>query len=134
MELVYAVTVGLMVTCSVFLMLRGHTFAVVMGLTLMSYAVNLFLFSSGGLALNKPAILSEGAEYSDPLPQALVLTAIVIGFAMTAFALILAIRARADLGNDQVDGKSADSDLLANKHQAGRVRQHPDRNSGGNDK
>lgn len=134
MELVYAVTVGMMVTCSVFLMLRGHTFAVVMGLTLMSYAVNLFLFASGGLALNKPAILAEGAEYSDPLPQALVLTAIVIGFAMTAFALILAIRARADLGNDQVDGKATDSDLLAIKNQGGRVRQHPDRHSGSKDK
>ena len=123
MELIFAVTVGVMVTCSVFLMLRGHTFAVVIGLTLMSYAVNLFLFASGGLALHKPAILADGAEYSDPLPQALVLTAIVIGFAMTAFALILAIRARADLGNDQVDGRALPGDSLANKESQGKMRQ-----------
>ncbi len=134
MELVYSVTVGIMVTCSVFLMLRGHTFAIVMGLTLMSYAVNLFLFASGGLVLNQPAILAEGAEYSDPLPQALVLTAIVIGFAMTAFALILAIRARADLGNDQVDGKATSSDILANKDHEGHLRQHPDKAPGGKHK
>ena len=130
MELVYAVTVGIMVTCSVFLMLRGHTFAIVMGLTLMSYAVNLFLFASGGLALNRPAILADGAQYADPLPQALVLTAIVIGFAMTAFALILAIRARADLGNDQVDGRSESDDALANREQA-QERQHPEKPAGG---
>ena len=130
MELVYAVTVGIMVTCSVFLMLRGHTFAIVMGLTLMSYAVNLFLFASGGLALNRPAILADGAQYADPLPQALVLTAIVIGFAMTAFALILAIRARADLGNDQVDGRSESDDALASREQA-LERQHPEKPAGG---
>jgi len=88
----------------VFLVLRGYTFAVVLGLTLLSYAVNLFLFASGRLVINGAAILGESEVYADPLPQALVLTAIVIGFAMTAFALILALRARADLGNDQVDG------------------------------
>jgi multicomponent K+:H+ antiporter subunit C len=73
------------------------------------------LFASGGLSLNSAAILSDGGKYADPLPQALVLTAIVIGFAMTAFALILAIRARADLGNDQVDGKAIPGDVLGDK-------------------
>ena len=115
MELIYAIAVGVMVTCSVFLLLRGHTFTIVLGLTLLSYAVNLFLFASGGLSLNSAAILSDGGKYADPLPQALVLTAIVIGFAMTAFALILAIRARADLGNDQVDGKAIPGDVLGDK-------------------
>jgi multicomponent K+:H+ antiporter subunit C len=71
---------------------------------MLSYAVNLFLFSSGRLTINKAAVLGTGSEYADPLPQALVLTAIVIGFAMTAFVVILAIRGRADLGNDHVDG------------------------------
>ncbi|WP_320819609.1 Na+/H+ antiporter subunit C [Thalassolituus sp.] len=115
MELIYAIAVGVMVTCSVFLLLRGHTFTIVLGLTLLSYAVNLFLFASGGLRLNSAAILNDGGTYADPLPQALVLTAIVIGFAMTAFALILAIRARADLGNDQVDGKAIPGDVLGDK-------------------
>ncbi|MEC8444180.1 MAG: Na+/H+ antiporter subunit C [Pseudomonadota bacterium] len=134
MELVYSTTVGVMVACSVFLMLRGHTFAIVMGLTLMSYAVNLFLFASGGLELHKPAILGETDNPTDPLPQALVLTAIVIGFAMTAFALILAIRARADLGNDQVDGRSTPTDNLASKDKEPRERPKTGKNAGGKSK
>lgn len=104
MELLYASCIGVLVFCGVFLILRARTFPVVLGLTMLSYAVNLFLFSSGRLSLNKAAVLSYNAEYADPLPQALVLTAIVIGFAMTAFVVILAIRGRADLGTDHVDG------------------------------
>jgi multicomponent K+:H+ antiporter subunit C len=105
MEAIYAFCVGVLTTCGFFLVLRGRTFTVVMGLTLLSYAVNLFLFASGRLKLDGAAVLGQSAEYSDPLPQALVLTAIVIGFAMTAFVVILAMRSRADQGNDHVDGK-----------------------------
>lgn len=105
MEAIYAACVGLMTACGIFMMLRGHTFTLVMGLLMCSYAVNLFLFASGGLTLDGAAILGQSSEYADPLPQALVLTAIVIGFAMTAFAVILAMRARADMGNDHVDGE-----------------------------
>lgn len=110
MEILFSIGVGVITFGGVFMVLRGHTFAVVLGLTLLSYAVNLFLFASGRLTLNGAAILSDDAvRYADPLPQALVLTAIVIGFAMTAFAIILALRARSDLGNDHVDGKVTDS-------------------------
>lgn len=105
MEGIYAFCVGILTACGVFLTLRGRSFSVVVGLTLLSYAVNLFLFASGRLKLNSAAVLGQSDQYSDPLPQALVLTAIVIGFAMTAFAVILAMRARADLGNDHVDGQ-----------------------------
>ncbi len=105
MEVMYAFCVGLLAACGFFLVLRGRTFIVVMGLTLLSYAVNLFLFASGRLTLNGAAVLGQSAQYSDPLPQALVLTAIVIGFAMTAFLVILAMRSRADQGNDHVDGQ-----------------------------
>jgi len=105
MEGIYAFSVGLLTACGVFLTLRGRSFSVVVGLTLLSYAVNLFLFASGRLKLNAAAVLGRSEQYSDPLPQALVLTAIVIGFAMTAFVVILAMRARADLGNDHVDGQ-----------------------------
>ena len=104
MELLYASCVGLLVACGIYLTLRGRTFPVVLGLTMLSYAVNLFLFSSGRLNINQAPVLGQQATYADPLPQALVLTAIVIGFAMTAFVVILAIRGRADLGNDHVDG------------------------------
>jgi len=104
MELVFAFCVGVLTCCGVYLCLRGNTFTVVIGLTLLSYAVNLFLFASGRLAVNAAPILGYSELIADPLPQALVLTAIVIGFAMTAFVVILAMRARADLGNDHVDG------------------------------
>lgn len=105
MESLYAVTTGVLSACGLFLTLRGRTFPVVVGLTLLSYAVNLFLFSMGGLTTDGAVIVGGARDYADPLPQALVLTAIVIGFAMTAFAVILAMRARGDLGNDHVDGE-----------------------------
>ena len=108
MELLYAMTTGVLTASGLYLTLRGRTFPVVVGLTLLFYAVNLFLFSMGGLTTDGAAIVSEGAGFADPLPQALVLTAIVIGFAMTAFVVILAMRARSEVGNDHVDGKKED--------------------------
>ena len=105
MELIFALCVGVMTSCGVYLCLRGTTFTVVIGLTLLSYAVNLFLFASGRLHLNAAPILGVSPQIADPLPQALVLTAIVIGFGMTAFLVVLAMRACVDWGNDHVDGK-----------------------------
>lgn len=105
MEFTFSFGVGVLTTAGIYLMLRAQTFPVIVGLTLLSYAVNLFLFASGRLTVNGAAIIGHSEQYADPLPQALVLTAIVIGFAMTAFVMILAIRARSDLGNDQVDGR-----------------------------
>ncbi|WP_221795818.1 Na+/H+ antiporter subunit C [Oceanobacter mangrovi] len=113
MEFSFAIAVGFLTAAGVFLMLRGQTFPVILGLTLLSYATNLFLFASGRLVINGAAILGSSENYTDPLPQALVLTAIVIGFAMTAFVIILAIRARTDLGNDQVDGRESALDISA---------------------
>lgn len=109
MEALYAMCVGLLTAAGVFLILRSRTFPVVIGLTLLAYAVNLFLFASGRLTVGGPPVVSQSTHYADPLPQALVLTAIVIGFAMTAFVVILALRARADLGNDHVDGREKNS-------------------------
>ncbi|WP_193074692.1 Na+/H+ antiporter subunit C [Pseudomonas sp. FME51] len=105
MELLYALTLGVLTMSGVYLLLRARTFPVVVGLTLISYAVNLFLFAMGRLHTGKPAVLTAAAEYADPLPQALVLTAIVIGFAMTAFALVLALRGQGELESDHVDGR-----------------------------
>ncbi len=109
MELLYSICVGVLVACGVFLILRARSFPIVLGLTMLSYAVNLFLFASGRLSINHAAILGTNEQYADPLPQALVLTAIVIGFAMTAFSVILSIRARADLGNDYVNSEQKPS-------------------------
>ena len=108
MEMLYAITTAILTSCGLYLTLRGRTFPVVVGLTLLSYAVNLFLFSMGGLTTDGAALVNEGSQFADPLPQALVLTAIVIGFAMTAFVVILAMRARSEVGNDHVDGKKED--------------------------
>lgn len=105
MELLVAIIIGVLTCSAVFLILRARTFAVMLGLNMLSYAVNLFIFASGGLKMGAGAVLKATEDYADPLPQALVLTAIVIGFAMTAFLVVLSIRARADLGNDHVDGK-----------------------------
>jgi len=108
MEALISIVVGILTACGVYLSLRGRTFPVVLGLTLLSYAVNLFLFVMGRLTTGAPPIIRDGAtEYADPLPQALVLTAIVISFGMTAFVVILALRARAELGNDHVDGEES---------------------------
>ena len=105
MEAVVAIAIGVLTACGVFLILRSRTFPVVLGLTLLSYAVNLFLFASGRLRLDAPPLIRAGAAYTDPLPQALVLTAIVIGFGMTAYLLMLALRALAESGDDHVDTK-----------------------------
>jgi multicomponent K+:H+ antiporter subunit C len=95
-----------MIACGVYLVLRARTFPVILGLTLMGYAVNLFLFLTGRLHTNLPDIISpDQTRYADPLPQALVLTAIVIGFAMISFLVVLSLRALGELDTDHVDGQ-----------------------------
>ena len=109
MELVLAAAIGVLTASGVWLVLRPRTFQVIVGLTLLSYAVNLFIFSTGGLRIGAEPIL-EGptgdlSRYADPLPQALVLTAIVIGFATTALLLVVVLAARGFTGGDHVDGE-----------------------------
>ena len=94
MELVLALAIGVLAGAGVWLLLRPRTFQLLLGFTLLSYAVNLFIFSMGSLAIDKEPILVDGvapelASYADPTPQALVLTAIVINFAMTALLLVV---------------------------------------------
>lgn len=105
MEALLAIAIGILSACGIFLILRPRTFSLVLGLTLLSYAVNLFLFASGRLQMDAPPLIREGAAYTDPLPQALVLTAIVIGFGMTSYLVMLALRALAESGDDSVDAK-----------------------------
>ena len=110
MELALASLIGTLVAAGVYLMLRARSFDLILGLTLLSYAVNLLIFSMGRLVVGKPPLLREGvaptlANHVDPLPQALVLTAIVISFAMTAVLLVVAVRARTESGSDHVDGR-----------------------------
>lgn len=105
MEALLAIAIGTLTACGVFLILRARTFPVILGMTLLSYAVNVFLFASGRLKLDAPPLIRNGAVYTDPLPQALVLTAIVIGFGMTAYLVMLSLRALAESGDDHVDAK-----------------------------
>jgi multicomponent K+:H+ antiporter subunit C len=107
--LLVCVALGVLTAGGVYLMLRARSFDVVLGLTLLSYAVNLFIFFMGRLRVNAAPIVGDAAaptlaNYADPLPQALVLTAIVISFAMTAVLLVIALRAHAETGSDHVDG------------------------------
>ena len=109
MEAVLASVIGVLGGAGVWLMLRPRTFQVIMGLTLLSYAVNLFIFSVGSIALDKAPILRPGVpadleHYTDPIPQSLVLTAIVIGFATTALFLVVLLASRGLSGTDHVDG------------------------------
>ena len=111
-ELVFALAVGILTASGVWLLLRPRTFQVLMGLLLMSYAVNLFIFVMGRLWVNRPPItlgktLPDPSTIADPLPQALVLTAIVIGFATTALLLVVLIAARGLTGSDHVDGRES---------------------------
>ncbi len=104
MEYLIAATVGLLTAAGIYLMLRLRTFPVIVGLSLLSYAVNIFIFASGRIVIDAPPIIGPtGTVYTDPLPQALVLTAIVISFGMTAVILIMALGSYLGSGDDRVD-------------------------------
>ena len=109
-ELLVALAIGVTVSAGTFLLLRNRSFSVILGLTLLSYAVNFFVFAMGRVTTGAPPRIRDGVtDYADPLAQALVLTAIVIGFAMTAFAVVLAIRAAQSLGDDHVDAQEPEA-------------------------
>jgi multicomponent K+:H+ antiporter subunit C len=108
MELILAASIGVLASSGVWLLLRPRSFQVIIGLSLLSYAVNLFIFSMGRLRSFAAPVLdgeSDIASYADPVPQALVLTAIVIGFAMTALFLVVLLASRGLTGTDHVDGR-----------------------------
>ncbi|MGP6089200.1 Na+/H+ antiporter subunit C [Antarctobacter jejuensis] len=105
MEFIVASSIGALTAGGVYLLLRLRAFPVVLGLALLSYAVNIFLFSTGRLTIGAPPILNKYADvpYTDPLPQALVLTAIVISFGMTAVLVMFALGAYLEAGHDRID-------------------------------
>ena len=104
MEFLVASAIGVMTAAGIYLVLRARTFPVGVGLSRLTYATNLFLFATGRLAINQPPVITADAiSYVDPLPQALVLTAIVISFGMTAVIVVMALRAYLETGNDHVD-------------------------------
>ena len=108
MEFIVASAIGLLTSAGIYLVLRLRTFPVIMGISLLTYAVNVFLFASGRLTVGAPPILRDGVEvYTDPLPQALVLTAIVISFGMTAVVVMISLGAYLGSDDDHVDDAPA---------------------------
>jgi len=113
MEFIVASAVGVLTAGGVYLMLRLRSFPVILGLALLSYAVNVFIFASGRLVVNQPPVLSPygDSSYTDPLPQALVLTAIVISFGMTAVLVMIGLSAFLESGDDRIDiDQTSDAD------------------------
>ena len=114
MEAVLSLAIGIVFGAGIWLVLRPRSFQVLAGLMLMSYAVNLFIFAMGRLAVDRPPFTPAGtvpdpSALADPVPQALVLTAIVIGFATTALYLVVMIGARGLTGTDHVDGEEPEA-------------------------
>ena len=110
MEIILSLAIGVLVAAGVWLVLRPRTFQVLIGLSLLSYATNLFIFSVGSLSIDREPIVQPGlaanlVNYTDPVPQSLVLTAIVIGFATTALFLVVLLALRGLTDSDHVDAR-----------------------------
>lgn len=110
MEIILALAIGVLAASGIWLLLRPRTFQFIMGLSLLSYAVNLFIFGMGRVTVGAAPVIDAGKAadpslYADPVPQALVLTAIVIGFATTALFLVVLLATRGLTGTDHVDGQ-----------------------------
>ena len=108
MEVLLALASGILYAAGIYLMLRRRLAQLIIGLGLLSNGTNLLIFTAGGLTRALPPVVPDGAApleppYADPVPQALVLTAIVIGFGLLAFSLVLAHRVHSTVGTDDVD-------------------------------
>ena len=109
MEFLVASAIGLMTAAGIYMVLRLRTFPVILGMSLLTYAVNVFLFASGRLTIGAPPILRDDVTtYTDPLPEALVLTAIVISFGMTAVVVMIGLGAFLGSDDDHVDDQPAE--------------------------
>ncbi len=110
MELLVASSIGILTAGGLYLVLRLRTFPVILGVSLLTYAVNVFLFASGRLTIGAPPILQDGVTtYADPVPQALVLTAIVISFGMTAVVVMISLGSFLGSDDDHVDDQPDDT-------------------------
>ena len=109
MELLVASAIGIMTAGGIYLTLRLRTFPVILGIALLTYAVNVFLFASGRLKVGAPPVLTDATNYADPLPQALVLTAIVISFGMTAVVVMIALGSFLTSDDDAVNDPVEDT-------------------------
>jgi multicomponent Na+:H+ antiporter subunit C len=115
MELLLAITSGVLYAAGLYLMLRRRLAQLIIGLGLLSHGSNVLIFTSAGLTRSRPPIVADAgtamatADFADPVPQALILTAIVIGFGVLAFSLVLAHRVHLSVGTDDIDDIAADA-------------------------
>jgi multicomponent Na+:H+ antiporter subunit C len=108
MEIVLAFVVGALYAAGVYMLLRRSLVKLLIGLSLLTHATNLLIFTAAGLTRSRAPVIAADqtvltAPFADPLPQALILTAIVISFGVTAFALALAFRTYRSVGTDDLD-------------------------------
>lgn len=108
MNVILAIVVGGLYGAGLYLMSRRSIVKLIIGLSLLGHASNLLIFSAGGLTRGKPPLVRRGMEtlsppYADPLPQALILTAIVISFGVLAFALVMIHRTHVAVGSDDLN-------------------------------
>ncbi|MGD6879239.1 Na(+)/H(+) antiporter subunit C [Bacillus infantis] len=104
MEILMSVLIGILFMSATYLMLSKSLLRIIIGTGLLSHGAHLLLITMGGLKRGDPPLLGEHAEkYADPIPQALILTAIVISFGVTAFFLVMAYRAYQELGTDNME-------------------------------
>lgn len=111
MELVLAIVAGLLYASGLYLMLRRRLAQLIIGLSLLSNGTNILILSAAGVTRAKPPLISEGmtsGHFADPVPQSLILTAIVIGFGVLAFALVLAHRVHQSAASDDIDAIGPD--------------------------
>ena len=115
MEVLLAIVIGVLYAGGLYMMMRRNLVQLIIGLGLLSHGANLLIFTAGGLRSGGAPIIPEGEhampfQPADPLPQALILTAIVISFAVTAFALVLFLRTYETVGTDDVDALREESE------------------------
>ncbi|KKI89969.1 monovalent cation/H+ antiporter subunit C [Bacillus sp. SA1-12] len=104
MEVLMSIVAGVLFTAAVYLMLSKSLLRIIIGTGLLSHGAHLLILTMGGLKKGAAPLLGEHAQsYVDPLPQALILTAIVISFGVTSFFLVLAYRSYQELGTDDMD-------------------------------
>src|SRR5688572_9953585 len=118
MELVLAIVAGSLYACGLYLMLRRRLAQLIIGLSLLANGSNILIFAAAGVTRGQPPIVDDGvlpASFADPVPQSLILTSIVIGFGVLAFALVLAHRVHASAGSDDIDAIGSDRPFHAIK-------------------
>lgn len=112
MEILMSILIGFLFMAAVYLILSRSLLRIIIGTGLLSHGTHLLLITMGGLGGEAPPVLAEGVtDYADPLPQALILTAIVISFGVTAFSLVLAYRTYKEVGTDNMDLMKGTEDI-----------------------